>query len=361
MKMNVVGVSDEQDSDVEIGTTELIAMMKKKEEEKNEKCAVLSIIVQSLNKRESVHESAPQTPGILWMKSYASIMILSATTFQFLSLIVLLVLTLGQRRDNEEWFWYGLCIKNFILFSAQYVLGRGVMERGWIVSYTRKIVHVLYFLLPFILDVYLPMPEQDEWLWAVWNVHIIMWFLLLITKPVRRRFKLVRIFYAAVDRPEDRGLTQIYTIIQVPLSIVIIAGFAILFSSEVWDHPTWTLCPIIAVTFGDGLAEPVARFWDDYKVFGGTHKYRTRGLFAGDRLFTRSVEGSATVFFFTMIAVLFVANDLTEAQLAFLLCVLPITMTILEMVAPHSMDNPFLLLWGFVCMAVAYAIGDMQM
>eukprot|EP00939_MAST-03C_sp_MAST-3C-sp1_P001140 g1140.t1 len=312
-----------------------------------------------LKRADSIYDSAPKTPTVIWLKKHGMKVFVATLIFQILFTSILFVSSVMKERDDSEWFWYGLAIKNGVLFSSQYVLGQGVLHRGWKVGYTRKVVHVTYYLLPFLLDVYLPVPEEDSWLWALWNVCIVLWFLLFITKPIRKRFKIVQIFYASVDRPEDRGLTQIYTVIQVPLSVIIIAGFAILFTYK-WDKAEWTLCPIIAVTFGDGLAEPVARFWDDFKICGGTHKYRTRGLFAGDRLFTRSIEGSAIVFIFSVLAVFLIYDELEDAQLLFLLLVLPLTMTLLEMVAPHSMDNPFLLAWGYFLMFVAYFIKEGQ-
>jgi dolichol kinase len=160
--------------------------------------------------------------------------------------------------------------------------------------------------------------------------------------------------YASSDRPEDKGLSQIYAWIQIPFSIVIIAGFSV--TLRIMDAAEWTMIPILAVAIGDGLAEPVAVFWEDKKWFGGTHKYRTRGLFSGDRVFTRSIEGSTTVFLGTLVSVLIYLNTMTTGQLIFFVCVLPVMITILEMVAPHSLDNPFLLFFGYLIACFAALI-----
>ena len=58
----------------------------------------------------------------------------------------------------------------------------GAQNRGWKVGYTRKCVHVGFFLLPQLLDTVLPMPKDDAWLWGLWNVHLVSLMLLMITR-----------------------------------------------------------------------------------------------------------------------------------------------------------------------------------
>lgn len=299
-----------------------------------------------------------QSNTLLCLKRHAQTLFCTSIITMVSWLCILLVLTIAKRRLNEEWFWISFAIKNVVIISLEYVLGHGVLKWGWHVGYTRKTVHVAFFLLPFLLDLYLPLPKEDEWLWAMWNVHLICWMLLMITKPFRKLFPIIRTFYAAVDRPEDKGLTQVYTIAQVPISIVIIAGFAVLFHHL--DRDDWTLCPIIAVTFGDGLAEPVAVFWEKHKLCGGTHKFRSHGLCSGEKTFTRSVEGSMTVFLWTVVSVALLSDNMGTSALLFSLLVLPLTMTLLETVAPHSLDNPFLLLWGYLVLVLAHFIEEYE-
>lgn len=275
--------------------------------------------------------------------------------FNLLWLGVMLYLTLRDERDDEEWFWISFVIKVSVLSVVQVIAGWGVQRYNWKVGYTRKCVHVGFFLLPQVLDNLCPMPTDDEWLWATWNVLLVSLMLLMITRPIREPFAIIRMMYAAVDRKEDKGLTMLYTFMQVPLTIIVITGFRLLF--QYWlDKKTWILAPIIAVTFGDGLAEPVAVFWNGH--CGGTHKYQTGGLCAGDKKFTRSYEGSACVFLFTAIGILIVYTDMTITELVFNLCVMPITTALLEAIAPHSMDNPFLLTWGCLCMIMAHGVSQ---
>ena len=51
--------------------------------------------------------------------------------------------------------------------------------------------------------------------------------------------------------------------------------------------------PFLSVGLGDGLAEPVGRIW-------GKHKYKVRAMCTSKR-YTRSLEGSAVVFFWTAV------------------------------------------------------------
>ena len=72
--------------------------------------------------------------------------------------VFILFLTISKQRDKEEWFWISFAIKNFLIISIAYILGIGVLYRGWYVGYTRKIVHISFYLLTFLLDLYLPLP-----------------------------------------------------------------------------------------------------------------------------------------------------------------------------------------------------------
>ena len=139
-------------------------------------------------------------------------------------------------------------------------------NREWRVAYTRKIIPRPFFAVPFWFDAHMPLSEAESVIWALWNINMVGWILLLITKPVRRLIAIVQTMYASSDRPEDKGLSQIYAWIQIPLSIVIIGGFSVVL--RVMGAAEWTMIPILAVAIGDGLAEPVAVFWEDRKWFG---------------------------------------------------------------------------------------------
>jgi len=287
-----------------------------------------------------------EDPCLLFFKQNAPALIGAALILQICFLGTICFLTATTQQLDAALLFLSLLAKTVFLTLLLYGTGWCVENRGWRVAYTRKIIHVAFFAVPFWFDAHMPLSEEESVIWALWNINMVGWILLLITKPVRRLIPIVQTMYASSDRPEDKGLSQIFAWIQIPLSIVIIGGFSVVL--RVMGAAKWTMIPILAVAIGDGLAEPVAVFWEDRKWFGGTHKYRTFGLFSGDRVFTRSIEGSGTVFVGTLVSVLIYLKTMSDGQLIFFVCVLPIVITILEMVAPHSLDNPFLLFFGYL-------------
>lgn len=306
------------------------------------------------SEQQDVGELKQDDPFLLFFKQNAKALIGAALIFQCCFLGFICFLTATSAELDVALLFLSLLAKAVFLTFLLYAMGWFVENKGWKVAYTRKVIHVAFFAVPFWFDTHMPLSEAHAIVWALWNVNLVGWILILITKPVRRSVSFVQTMYASSDRPEDKGLSQIYAWIQIPFSIVIIAGFSV--TLRIMDAAEWTMIPILAVAIGDGLAEPVAVFWEDKKWFGGTHKYRTRGLFSGDRVFTRSIEGSTTVFLGTLVSVLIYLNTMTTGQLIFFVCVLPVMITILEMVAPHSLDNPFLLFFGYLIACFAALI-----
>lgn len=301
-----------------------------------------------------MYDSSPNTESLLFFKKNSNCFIITCTIFQISTLVVLSYFSIIKSHKNEKWFWITLILKLFLLSFVMWVCGYGVENYNWKVSYTRKVVHAVFFSVPFIFDIYLPLPKDDIWLWSSWNFHIIIWLLLLITKPVRRNISIIQTMYVSSDRPEDKGLSQIYATIQIPLSMLVICVFYVIF--EMFDKTKWILIPTLSVALGDGMAEPVAQFIEDCSWYKGPHKYKVKGLFSGDREFTRSIEGSTVVFIGTLVSVLLFYSSMNTNQLIFATVTLPITTTILEFYSLHSMDNPVLLLWGNLIMFVAIFI-----
>ena len=96
--------------------------------------------------------------------------------------------------------------------------------------------------------------------------------------------------------------------------------------------------PLIITAFGDGLAEPIGiRF--------GKRFYQVKDLF-GERIYTRSYEGSSMVFFSSIVALLSFKSLFPLQEFLGLFTVLPLLMTITEARSPHTWDNPFLYLVG---------------
>ena len=301
---------------------------------------------------ESLYENAPDSGILSFLKEHSHALFIFAFVFQGTTLSTLLYLSLNQSIQNMEYFWMALAIKMTCIGLTMYLCGRAVERSLLKVSYSRKIVHVIFFLSPAV-DVFLPSINQKfKWMIACWNVHAVIWILLLITKPVRARIEAIQTMYSSSNRLTDRGLTQIYAFVQIISSIVIISLFALVFGLLNISEKL-IFIPILSVALGDGMAEVVAQIFEDFEICGGPHQYKTTGCCSGDRQFVRSFEGSATVFLGTLISILIVYNEFSKEQLVFIICVLPITMTLMEAKAPHSLDNPFLLGWGYLVVMIS--------
>lgn len=65
-----------------------------------------------------------------------------------------------------------------------------------------------------------PLSEEHAIVWALWNVNLVGWILILITKPVRRSVSFVQTMYASSDRPEDKGELIFYFVWAIRLTDV---------------------------------------------------------------------------------------------------------------------------------------------
>ena len=75
--------------------------------------------------------------------------------------------------------------------------------------------------------------------------------------------------------------------------------------------------------------------------------------------FKRTLEGSAVVFFTTLVAVAPMYSPLglfSETQYALAMCLLPPLMTVTEAFAPHTWDNPFITLVGAAYILLTYEL-----
>jgi len=181
---------------------------------------------------------------------------------------------------------------------------------------------------------------------AIWDnfVSCFMWF--VVTKPMRRLPCIgawPRTAFAAIDRPEDRPFTILF------LKVQTIAAIGFVVPMQYWSFYNEIgllgAMPAFAIGLGDGLAEPIGKRF-------GKHKYKTRAVFT-DKEFTRSYEGSANVWFWTLMGVLYASPELNWAQIIFLAVLLPPAMTITEAKSPHTCDNPFMVGVGWIFAAIA--------
>jgi phytol kinase len=178
----------------------------------------------------------------------------------------------------------------------------------------------------------------DTFLWSI------TWF--FMAKPMRRLPCIgvwPRTAFAALDRPEDRPYTLAF------LQVQTVCAFSLQVPMQYWSFYNEIgllgAMPAFAIGLGDGLAEPIGKRF-------GKHKYKTRAIFT-DKEFTRSYEGSANVFFWTLMGVLYASPELNWVQITFLAVLLPPAMTITEAKSPHTCDNPFMVGVGWIFAAIA--------
>ena len=118
--------------------------------------------------------------------------------------------------------------------------------------------------------------------------------LLIFLKPLREHAPFIRRMFLTIDRPEDRPYTLLWIFTQLAGTFAVVVPMSFLLDSM--DMRFLLGIPTFVVGFGDGLAEPVG-------VRFGRHKYQTTALFT-DRVYTRSLEGSACVLIASIVAVL---------------------------------------------------------
>lgn len=255
------------------------------------------------------------------------------------------VLSKGIDTDTLNRFWLNQGVKYSTIAFVQFICGISAKYYRVKVNYTRKVVHIFYFVVPQLLDTELL--EFDKTLYTeLWNIIVILMLLILLLEPIRRRSTVFQIMFAAIDRPEDRPYTTFWFITQLLISIPIIAGFSILFTEL--GNKNFIFIPLLILTIGDGLAEPVGTRY-------GYHRYTVEGLFVNTE-YTRSFEGSACVALFSVVSVMIFYTEFTKASITYCLLTLPTIMPLVEAKSPHTWDNPLILLSGYVIMVGAHYV-----
>ena len=285
-----------------------------------------------------------------------------------LSFLLLLNSTISSVKEPKQFVLYVFVLNMTIIYCIQYFAGVLNVFCGLKTAYSRKIIHISLFTLPFIVDALGgQLNEDDTGLAVAWNLWTTQNWVMCMTIPVRngvnhclgkvtdvrnakwKRFlNIPSVVFAAFDRCEDRPNTLKWLQIQIVLSyvfvIILVIANVIL---EVTSMETLILVPTIITGFGDGLAEPVGRKW------GGNYQYETHGC-CTEYNYVRSYPGSFMVWLSGFLAVGMHYSEFTTMQFVIGMIVIPIVGIVTEAKAPHTMDNPFIVLFvGFTVMAVA--------
>jgi dolichol kinase len=228
-------------------------------------------------------------------------------------------------------------------YMAAFLLGLAVNTWGWQVGYTRKLL-VLVFNAPVCFAgavnlMGMHYPYQAQFSVTVVTITTIIWMLCITTlsQPFRKRLGFLRTAFASIDRPEDRPYTLPWLLSSTAATLAVIVAWLLLLPADTF---VFLVVALLISSIGDALAEPVGlRF--------GRHKYAVRAL-GSDRIYTRSLEGSACVFLTGFVGVILMArghqiqwNSTGALVLAALL--LPTVATIAEAKSPHTWDQPFII------------------
>ena len=226
-------------------------------------------------------------------------------------------------------------IQTGILISVAYASGSLVYYKGIKVNYTRKINHFALFFVPMFLDKIIPIEPSIESI--IIGSFLAVGSLIIYVKPVRNKSRIIQRMFLSFDRPEDRPNTLLWLSTQITVGYLILIPAIVYFISI--GYGDLVLIPILVNGIGDGLAEPVG-------VRFGRLKYKTFALFSKKK-FERTVEGSACVFFTSIIVIIFFHSSFTSSEFFSALIIFPLIMTLAEAFAPHTWDTPFLFLFGF--------------
>jgi len=237
-----------------------------------------------------------------------------------------------------------IIILTVILFSVAYVSGCLVYYKGVKVNYTRKINHFALFFVPMSIDKFIPVePSIDS---IIIGSFLTVGSLVIYIKPVRKKSRILKRMFLSFDRPEDRPNTLLWLSTQITVGYLILIPAIIYFISI--GYSDLILIPILVNGIGDGLAEPVG-------VRFGKLKYKTYAIFSKIK-YERSVEGSACVFFTSIIVIIFFQSGFTSSEFISALIIFPLVMTLAEAFAPHTWDTPFLFLFGFLTLYIVKII-----
>lgn len=240
---------------------------------------------------------------------------------------------------------YTFVVINVLLLFLMFCLGIVVKKYNIKVNYTRKVVHFSWFFLPiFIFDLVLMNDFSDRLIISILS----MFFILVLLLPFcRSRINFCQTCFDSIDRPEDRPKTLFWLTSQTIAGYIVLIIFYIIF--DLFAVPLSLLyMTILAVTIGDGLAEPIG-------VRFGKRKYVVKAFY-DDRLYYRTLEGSAIVFITSLIICLFFSSFFSALSFVLLILIFPLTITIIEAKSPHTWDTPFLFFGGNLSILLTHMI-----
>lgn len=266
--------------------------------------------------------------------------------------VTLIIMGKAPLLPRPDWYfamYIGIFFGTFIVTAI--AGGMLVTYCGLDVMYSRKIIHFLSFFLPFGLFQLVPF-EKTLTTYVLTFCATFVAYMPLIDGVRSLPYALpLRLAFASFDRAQDRPLTLLWAVSQSFTAYLFLMP-CVFVMQNVFGAGEFVMIPLMTVAVGDGLAEIVGR-----KL--GKHKYRARGI-CTTKAYTRSIEGSLCIFFTCVITILVLylstrAWKWWQFLLAELL--IPATMTVAEVYAPHAWDNAALLGTGGVLTIAVFCMG----
>lgn len=223
--------------------------------------------------------------------------------------------------------WVTLCLIAFFL-------GLWVSKKNIKVNYTRKVFHFfLFFITIFLESIF---PYKGTVLTIALSGGIFLICISTLAEPFRKNSFFLRNVFASIDRPEDQPYTLLW--ISTQLFTTYMALIIMLMWFTKYHREPLLFIVVLIAAIGDGLAEPVG-------IKLGRHKYKVRALFT-KRSYTRSFEGSLCVFLSGILAIIVLKQHLSPIEFLLAMVIIPLGMTLVEALSPHTWDEPFLYIFG---------------
>lgn len=228
-------------------------------------------------------------------------------------------------------------------YVTYFLCGKAVRRYNIRIAYSRKVMHVVTFALPWTLQQAFGLANCLPA--AAAAACLVPFHFLIFAEPIRRRSTIVATMFLGLERPEDRPYTLWWMTSQFAATYAV---YAALYAGMIVRGITaWMILPLLVMALGDGLAEPVG-------VTFGRHSYETVALNGGQR-YRRTLEGSACVFVTAVVVLGIMHLWFTPMQFIAALVLIPITATVMEAVSPHTWDAPIMLMaMGLQLLAITY-------
>lgn len=244
--------------------------------------------------------------------------------------------------DFLFWVYLGMFFGIFFLVATS--LGYLVEIDKISVTYSRKTIHVLSFVLPWTLYYQISFKKTLTTYILTFCVSFLAYVPMISDIRDNEYTKIFHYAYSSFNRKNDYPFSLFYAVTQSLGTYVVMLPLGYIVS-HVIGHSEFLNIPLMTVAFGDGMAEIVGKLADRAGI---AHHYRVKAMFSEEK-YQRSIEGSLCVFFACLLSVLIVSLGTAPGvwsplQICLACAFLPFIATVVEATAWHAWDNAAILL-----------------